>query len=65
MKKFLKDSFNNGNRFTNIMISLITGLLLIIGFLVKDIYFDYKETKKDVQHLKENVIAIQTFLRIK
>lgn len=65
MKKFFKDSFNNGNRFTNIMISLITGLLLIIGFLVKDIYFDYKETKKDVQHLKENVIAIQTFLKIK
>lgn len=64
MKKFLKESFSNGNRFTNIMISIITGLLLIIAFFLKDIYSDYKDTRKDVQQLKESVVQIKTFLKL-
>ena len=45
VKQFLKDSFRNGNRFTNIGISVIMILLSIIGFLLKEVYSDFKEIK--------------------
>ena len=45
MAKFLKDSFSNGNRYTNISVTIILILLGIIGFFLKDMYADFKEVK--------------------
>lgn len=45
MTKFLKESFRNGNRYTNIGISIIVILIGIIGFFLRDIYSDFKEVK--------------------
>lgn len=45
MTKFLKDSFSNGNRYTNIMVTIMLLLLGIIGFFLRDIYTDFKEAK--------------------
>lgn len=45
MKEFLKESFKNGNRYTNIFVTLITILLMIIGFFVKDIYSEFKDMR--------------------
>jgi len=45
MTKFLKESFKNGNRYTNIGISIAVILLGIIGFFLRDIYADFKDVK--------------------
>lgn len=38
VKQFIKDSFKNGNRFTNIGITIIMILLGIIGFIAQKTY---------------------------
>jgi len=45
MTKFLKESFKNGNRFTNIVLSFCTLLLTIIGIILWDMYGDFKAAK--------------------
>lgn len=46
MTKFLRDSFKNGNRYTNIGITIITILIAIVAFFAKDLYYDFKDIKQ-------------------
>lgn len=62
MKKFLKESFSNGNKFTNILLSIVTGLLLIIGFLLRDIYSDFKDLVKTSARHETRIEVIETNL---
>jgi hypothetical protein len=62
VKKFLKESFSNGNKFTNILLSIVTGLLLIIGFLLRDIYSDFKDLVKTSARHETRIEVIETNL---
>jgi hypothetical protein len=62
VKKFLKESFSNGNRLTNILLSVVTGLLLIIGFLLRDIYTDFKDLVKTSARHETRIEVIETNL---
>lgn len=59
VKEFFKSSFQNGNRYTNIMITVILFLLGIIAFFLKDIYADFKDLKKEVNVLQVNVVRTE------
>lgn len=62
MKKFIKESFSNGNRFTNIAVSIIMILLAIIGFLLRDIYTDFKDVVKQVNKQETKIEVIEANL---
>jgi len=62
VKKFLKESFSNGNKFTNILLSIVTGLLLIIGFFLRDIYTDFKDLVKISARHETRIEVIETNL---
>ena len=44
-KDFIKESFKNGNRYTNIGITFIFLLIAIIGFFLRGIYSEFKEVQ--------------------
>ena len=44
-KEFIKESFKNGNRYTNIGVTLIFLLVAIIGFFLRGIYSEFKEVQ--------------------
>ena len=52
MAKFLKESFSNGNRYTNILLTVVFLLLSVIGFFLKDLYSDFKEYSKRTNELR-------------
>lgn len=60
--KFIKESFSNGNRFTNIAVSIIMLLLAIIGFLLRDIYVDFKDVVKQVNKHDTKIEVIEANL---
>jgi preprotein translocase subunit YajC len=66
MRKFLNQNFNNGNRFTNIIVSLIFLLLGVIGWFyaqsqdkrsaeINELKNEVKETKCLLYQIKEQV----------
>jgi len=63
MTKFLKESFKNGNRFTNIGITIITILLGILGFFLKDIYSDFKDVKMLLHKHDVSIEVLQVELK--
>jgi len=67
VKEFIKESFRNGNRYTNIVITIIMFLLAIIGFFGRELYGDFKEMKfliyqheTKIQVLQSNVNHLET-----
>lgn len=63
VKDFIKSSFQNGNRYTNITVTIILLLLGIITFFVKDIYADFKDLKKEVNTLKVDMVRLEQQLQ--
>ena len=63
VKDFIKSSFQNGNRYTNITVTIILLLLGIITFFVKDIYADFKDLKKEVNKLKVDMVRSEQQLQ--
>ena len=63
VKDFIKSSFQNGNRYTNITVTIILLLLGIITFFVKDIYVDFKDLKKEVNKLKVDMVRSEQQLQ--
>ena len=63
VKEFLKSSFQNGNRYTNIMITIILFLVGIITFFIKDIYADFKDLKKEVNIIQVNAVRTEQQLQ--
>ena len=63
VKDFIKSSFQNGNRYTNITVTIILLLLGIITFFVKDIYADFKDLKKEVNTLKVDMVRSEQQLQ--
>lgn len=62
MKQFLRQSFSNGNRFTNIAVSIIMILLAIIGYLIQGIYSDFKDVAKQVSRHDVKIEVIEANL---
>lgn len=54
MSEFIKSSFSNGNRYTNITVTLILLLIAIISFFLKDIFADYKEMHRELNEIITN-----------
>lgn len=63
VKDFIKSSFQNGNRYTNITVTIILLLLGVITFFVKDIYADFKDLKKEVNTLKVDMVRLEQQLQ--
>ena len=57
MVKFVKDSFQNGNRYTNIVITVILLLVGIIGYFLRGIYQDFKDVQVMI-HRHETQIQV-------
>jgi cell division protein FtsB len=59
MSKFLKDSFSNGNRYTNVTVTIILILIGIIGFFLKDIYADFKDVKNVINKHETQIKVLE------
>lgn len=62
-KEFIKESFKNGNRYTNIGITVILMLVAIIGFFLRGIYSEFKEVQNLIHKHDVKIEVIETNLK--
>ena len=62
-KEFIKESFKNGNRYTNIGITVILMLLTIIGFFLKDIYSQFKDVQTLIHRHDIEIQVMETNIK--
>lgn len=59
MTEFLKESFNNGNRLTNILLIIITFLVSIVGYFGAKIYDKIDNMQAVINTHETRIVVIE------